>query len=65
MHAGYKVLHVGVSGELCTAAEYTEHGMGSALAYGADWRPTSEAEEALVAVTCSFYDRALHAWQVG
>jgi len=43
-------------------ASYTAHGVGSALAYGADWERGGSGE--LRAATCSFYDHALHLWQL-
>ena len=50
--------------EFHVAAQYTAHGTGSALGYGADWAPTPARDDGgLLAATCSFYDRQLHVWR--
>jgi diphthamide biosynthesis protein 7 len=66
MHAGFKVLALDDAGAPHELASYTAHGVGKALAYGADWeRSTRDGEAgALRAATCSFYDKALHLWQL-
>lgn len=75
MHAGFAVLRApmeggdandgAATGELAVVARYEEHGMGAALGYGADWShaPSLNAHDAVLAATCSFYDRALHVWK--
>ena len=65
MHAGFAVLRASSSAEseersLELLGRYEAHGMGQALGYGADW---SHEEDGLLASTCSFYDRQLHAWK--
>ena len=70
MHAGFAVLHASgmadadvelADVELEVKARYEAHGTGTALGYGADWAHGAGAAARLGA-TCSFYDRALHAW---
>ena len=71
MHGGFKVLRLDGSYDgdeppaVREAAAYSEHGMGQALAYGADWAHASPATGATLAASCSFYDHALHLWTVG
>lgn len=50
--------------ERFTTNPYSQHGVGDALAYGADWcyEPPSAGDSALLAATCSFYDHTLHVW---
>ena len=64
MHAGFAVLRASSAESeeqsLELLGRYEAHGMGQALGYGADW---SHEEDGLLAATCSFYDRQLHAWK--
>ena len=68
MHAGFKVLRLAAPSDaepepaMSEVAAYCEHGMGQALAYGADWAHDGAHADALRAGTCSFYDHALHLW---
>ena len=70
MHAGFAVLRTPTGApeaaeatELEVVARYEAHGTGAALGYGADWSHARVADGgALLAATCSFYDRALHVW---
>ena len=65
MHAGFRVLEAPPGGGLRVTAEYTAHGVGQALGYGADWaRGAPAAEGGLGAATASFYDKLLHTWEV-
>lgn len=64
MHAGFRVLKVLSDGPLEVIAEYTAHGMGASLAYGADWTHSeASAHGGLIAATASFYDKMLHTWE--
>ena len=64
MHGGLRVLRLsgGGSWRVEVVSEYYEH---QSLAYGCDWLPHSDSDERQVAelVSCSFYDRAVHAWR--
>ena len=66
--AGFKVLRLTAPSDvepepaMSEVAAYCEHGMGQALAYGADWAHDGAHGDALLAGTCSFYDHALHLW---
>ena len=65
MRARLQVLALDDSGAPRELASYTAHGVGSALAYGADWERVREGEAGELRVaTCSFYDHALHLWQL-
>ena len=66
MHAGFRVLELPAEdGGLQVAAEYTAHGTGQALGYGADWaRGGPWAAGGLGAATASFYDKLMHTWEL-
>ncbi|KAL1530568.1 hypothetical protein AB1Y20_001469 [Prymnesium parvum] len=65
MHAGFCVISSPCDGGMHVVAEYTAHGTGAALAYGADWsHATTSAQGGLAAATASFYDKLLHTWEL-
>jgi diphthamide biosynthesis protein 7 len=68
MHNGFHIARAG-GDQLEHVASYEGHGVGDALAYGADWshapaHDTSTGPARLLGATCSFYDHALHLWAV-
>lgn len=69
MHNGFQIARARAEDQLEHVASYEGHGVGDALAYGADWShapatDTSAGRARLLGATCSFYDHALHLWAV-
>lgn len=59
MYEGCKVVRVHADQSLSVEASYKEH---ESIAYGACWISDINPQNALYALTASFYDRAIHLW---
>lgn len=66
MHNGFQLARARDGhARLESAGSYAGHGVGDALAYGADWsHATDGGGGSCLAATCSFYDHSMHLWEV-